>query len=201
MSGDWAAWCEQMFGDPYLVWHEGADFRRLVRTAKSDPATVERMLAAGLRGGDPVAAQSFAVLADAELAPAGSEQLLRAAIKRARAQFRVAVAVSLFRLTGDVAWAGEITPVLLRGRSWSARIDAAHALRHFPPQPEVIAALGKAVRDREYLVRNHAANTLLHYARPSKAIDSLHRRPKLFRLVASDDPAEWAQAAAKLMDF
>ena len=44
------------------------------------------------------------------------------------------------------------------------RIDAAIRLKAFPPTPDLVAAVADGVRDPEYLVRYHSANTLLRWA-------------------------------------
>jgi HEAT repeat protein len=63
-------------------------------------------------------------------------------------QYAEAPAVIASVLTGDA-----------KSTSWSTRIDAAYALRDIH-QPQVIAALGQALFDEEYLVRCNAAHAL-----------------------------------------
>ncbi len=184
----WASYRAGVFGDPYLVWHDGADFTRLLELARTEPDEVARMLPLGIRSGDPVAAQSVGVLANAGLAPAGSTGMLTGALPGARGSFRVFVACALLALTGDQAWAGEILPVLAQAPFWSDRIDAAIMLREFAPTPVLVEALGRAVTDEEYLVRHHAANTLTAWA----------GRPRDEPRIASDDPRVWRQAAEDL---
>jgi hypothetical protein len=77
---EWARWRRDIFGDPYLVWHDGPDFTALLNAGRSDPETVTRMLAAGVHDGDPLAAQSFTVLSAEGLAPDGARALLHAAV-------------------------------------------------------------------------------------------------------------------------
>lgn len=48
-DGEWTQWRREVFGDPYLVWHDGPDFAVLLAMARSDLEAVGRMLAAGVQ--------------------------------------------------------------------------------------------------------------------------------------------------------
>lgn len=190
-----------MFGDPYLVWHDGPDFRRLLTLP---PDEVAGMLPAGIAAEDPVAAQAIHALADAGRAPGGAEELLRTAAATATETFLVRVAQALHVLTGDGSWAEPIASVLASDAFWGVRIDAAMALAWFPPTPALIETLGAGVRDEEYLVRCHSANTLLRYASRAKRLNNIRdvtERPTLFAKIAGDnDPARWREAADQLTE-
>jgi HEAT repeat protein len=159
----WTAWRDDVFGDPYLVWHDGPDFRRLRKLAKAAPADVARMLAAGVAESDPVAAVAIAVLAEKGMTPEGAEALLRDAAPAATGIFLVRLAQAMFVLTGEQSWAEPIAAVLTSDAFWGVRIDAAMALADFVPAPKLVEALNEAVRDPEYLVQYHAENTLRTY--------------------------------------
>jgi hypothetical protein len=188
----WDRWRDDVFGDPYLVWHEGPDFRRLLRLP---PEEVARMLPAGIAAEDPVAALTILALADEGRPPEGSEALLRTAARAATGTFLVRVAQALRALTGDETWAEPIASVLESQEFWGVRIDAALALATFTPTVALIQTLDRGVRDPEYLVRCHSANTLRRYAGRRTDISKL----KLFEKISADDaPAKWAEAADKL---
>jgi hypothetical protein len=199
MTRDWRGWSNDVFGDPYLVWHDGPDFRRLL-TLPSDE--VARMLPIGIAAEDPVAAEAIHALADAGKTPAEAEELLRTAAAKATETFLVRVAQALYVLTGDESWAEPIASVLASNAFWSVRIDAAIALAGFPPTPALIATLGAGVRDEEYLVRCHSANTLLRYASRAKRLSNIRDvtdRPTLFAKIVSDaGPELWREAATQL---
>src|SRR5262245_54439805 len=131
MADPWTGWRNDVFGDPYMVWHDGPDFTRLIDRAATAPADVARMLTAGLEAGDPLAAQSIAALADAGLTPDGAEAALRAVVPDATESLLVRVAQALHVLTGDESWAGPIATVLTSDVFWGVRIDAATALTEF----------------------------------------------------------------------
>jgi len=193
----WAEFRREVFGDPYLVWHDGADFAELLARYRTDPGTVERMLRMGIDEGDHVAVESIGVLAHADLAPRDSVPLLESALPGAAGTMRVRLAQVLLVLTGDQCWAAEVSAVLAQGGSWSPRIDAAIALADFVPTPELARVLARAVQDDEYLVRHHAADTLLAYAGRRRDV---HHYPRLFTLIIAADPAAWQAAATKLVD-
>lgn len=178
-----------MFGDPYLVWHDGPDFRHLLSLPSRE---VARMLPAGIDAQDPVAALSILALAEQGRAPEDAETWLRAAAPAATRTFLVRVAQAMRALTGDESWARPIASVLASSEFWSVRIDAALALATFTPTAELVQDLGRAVRDPEYLVRYHSANTLAGYA--GRRVDTA-----LFRKISGEDRQAWAEAAVDLV--
>jgi hypothetical protein len=191
-AGDeWALWQRRVFGDPYLVWHDGPDFTALLEAARVDRDAVARMLAIGIERGDPLAAESFGWLARAGFARDGWSALLSAAVSTATGTLQVRLAEALHVLTLDESWGNVVASVLTTGGFWGERIDAAIALAGFAPTEELVAALARAVCDDEYLVRYHAANTLLRYA--GRAGD-IARRPALFAKIKT--PASGAAQAA-----
>jgi hypothetical protein len=199
MAGrDWSIWRNGVFGDPYLVWHDGPDFDYLLMTAEDDPDQVSTMLAEGIEAKDPLAAQSIAALAGAGIAIDGSEELLRAAVPLASGTFLVRLAEALRTLTRDQVWSGLIVSVLMSGSAdWYPRMDAAIALAGFLPTPDLVRALGQGVCDPEYLVRYHSANALLNYAGRTGEISD---DKELFGLITSDtDQTSWLTAAERLM--
>jgi hypothetical protein len=187
----WTEWRRRVFGDPYLVWHDGPYFDHLLDLAGTAPAEVTRMLAAGLDAGDPLAAQSITALAAEAKAPEESVALLRAAVPDATGTFLVRVAQALHVLTGDESWADPVASVLASDAWRGIRLDAATALADFHPTPHLIQILGEAVRDPEYLVRYHAANTLLRYAGHNTRIAD---HPDLFGKIRHPIDGETTQA-------
>lgn len=193
---EWADRRRELFGDPYLVWHDGPEFTAVVAAARADPAGLARDLAAGVRLGDPVAAQAYGVLAGHDLVPADALAVLRGALPAARGSFLVRVAEALFLITGDPGWAEPLVSVLRTGEFWGERIDAAIALHRFAPTPALVAALADGMTDQEYLVRYHAASTLLRWAGLA-ATASDH--PATFDAICQTaDPAAYRAAADRL---
>jgi hypothetical protein len=199
MSGSEPTWTDfrmEAFGDPYLVWHDGPDFRALTAQWKANRAKVEALLAAGLDQRDPLAAKAIASL---PLNLAGRRRMVALLADHLGAQpagLHLAVAEAIFRLSGDESMADEIVRVLLGAGFWSDRLDAAIALRAFRPTQTLIDALEEGVKDPDYLVRYHSSNTLLQFAglEPQITANAL-----LYDMVRSDTrPAQWASAATEL---
>lgn len=194
-DGEWQRWRRAVFGEEYQVWHDGPDFTALLAAVRADPRAVERMVRAGLVAGDPLAAQTIAHLAGEGRAPADAVSYLRTALGRADGIFRIRVAEALYVLTRDPSWAQPIVGLLTGTASEFLRLDAAIALAAFPPGPAVVEALTAAVRDREYLVRYHAANTLLRLAGDRRGIDD---HPALVRMISDGGADAWQAAADDL---
>jgi hypothetical protein len=192
----WDGFRRAVFGDPYLVWHDGADFTALLELARTDPGRVAEMVALGIDQCDYVAAQSVAALAEVYLTPADARSLLADVLSRAAGRFRAEVAVALLVVTGEQAWGSEILPVLRAESEWD-RLDAARLLARFRPTSEIVAALGMAVLDEEYLVRYHATSTLLYYA--GRAPDPPAYRELFTKITTTASPKAWRDAARELM--
>ncbi len=192
----WAAYREQSFGDPYLVWHDGPDFAEFRERFAAEPELATRMLREGIAEGDALAAQTPRELTLTDPQRAGFVEMLREALPAAPAGVRLEAGASLFALTGDPAWSAPVVDVLGSTVHWGVRIDAAIRLKAFPPTPELVAALARGARDLEYLVRYHSANTLLRWAGRTEEISD---DQDLFRLLVDEaGPEEWAVAAGRL---
>lgn len=150
-----------MFGPPYDVWHDGADFATLAAECRRDPALVERMLLAGLGEGDALAAEAVREL---PLDPAATRRFV-AALRAAPSTPAMAVEVgrSLAALTGDEVDAAAVADVLTGDAHWGVRLDAARAIASFAPTEALIQALEHGLIDADYLVRYHSANSLLRF--------------------------------------
>lgn len=193
---DWAAHRQESFGEPYMVWHDGPDFTEFADRFEQDPGLATRMLAAGIAEGDALAAQTPRELRLTDQQRAGFVRMLRDALPRAEAGVRLEAGASLFALTGDPAWSAPVVEVLGSGAFWGVRIDAAIRLKAFPPTPGLVTALARGVRDREYLVRYHSANTLLRWAGRTEEVSD---DEELFPLLVDDAGTDgWAVAAERL---
>jgi hypothetical protein len=150
----WDALRERLFGTPYEVWHDGIQEDRL---ETADPAELRAALPEGLDAGDWVAAVAVRRLGDPALLP-----LVAARLGVGGGRFAVEAARVIAELGGDreaaTAWAVEA----LGWGGWPDRLDVAMGLRHLPGAGVIEALLACVARDPEYLVRYHAAESLLH---------------------------------------
>ena len=193
----WADFRLAVFGEPYLVWHDGPDFDEIGRQYAADPAAVLALLQLGIRENDSVAAEACRHLgASAEQVPS-IVALLEASLPATYGGTRTEVAASLHALGGSAQEMGaEIAQVLRSPDHWGVRLDAARRLAAFAPTPELVAAVADGVRDEDYLVRFHSANTLLHWAGRTGDISD---DDELFGLLVDDGgPDGWAEVARRL---
>lgn len=195
MASQWSDFSRETLGDPYLVWHDGADYALLLRRWRAEPDLTERMLRAGLAQADAIAAGGVAYLAHRGADVAGFGGLLREVLPGAKGTFRIRVAQALLKLTGDQDYAGAVCDVLTGDDFWGVKIDAAMALSGFARSPVVIDALASGVKDEQYLVRRHSAQSLLTLAGRKTAIEKV---PRWWEKIRGDDPQTWRAAAAEL---
>lgn len=197
MTSAWAEFSRETFGDPYLVWHDGADFRTLLSRWQDQPVLVSEMLQSGLSEADPVAAEAIGFVAGHDADVSELVGRIRESLPQAQGTFRVRVAQALFVLTHDQDLAGPICKVLTGDGHWSEKIDAAIALNAFAPAMKVVQALAQGVQDDEYLVRRHSAQTLLTLAGRHTTIEKV---PDLWAKIRSDiDPRAWRRAGTELV--
>jgi hypothetical protein len=57
----WGAFRDAVFGDPYLVWHDGPDYAVLRQRWRDEPHAVTQVLVLGLEQHDELAAQAIAL--------------------------------------------------------------------------------------------------------------------------------------------
>lgn len=169
---------QRLFGTPYEVWHDGIQEGQL---DLADPAELRATLSEGLEAGDWVAAVAVRRLADPALLP-----LVAARLGIGGGRFAVEAARAIASLGGDrraaTAWVVEA----LGWGGWPDRLDVAMGLRHLPGEGVIEALLAAVENDPEYLVRYHAAESLLHLGGIEPTDITLH--PDVFSdLVAGAD--------------
>lgn len=196
------AWTDvrnELFGEPYMVWHDGPEFSGLRDAWRREPEALLEQLFAGMADDDPLASQS---LAELDPPPTGETlqrvvAMLEQHLPTSHPATRVQIGMALVRLTNDETWARAVAQVLDGGASfWSDQIDAAMALRRVSPTPELRTALLHGVVDPEYLVRYHSANTLRHW----NGLDGdVETDDAMFGdLTKDDDPEAWQKVAQTL---
>ena len=167
-----------------MVWHDGPDFAEFADRFAQDPVLATEMLAAGIAEGDALAAQTPRELSLTDEQRAGFVRMLTAAMPGAGAGVRVEGGATLFALTGDPGVVGA-------ARRGAGAPASSGACASTPPsgsrpsrrRPTLVAALAEGVRDPEYLVRYHSANTLLRWAGRTEEISD---DDELFGLLVDD---------------
>ena len=156
------------------------------------------MLRAGIREGDPLAAEAARHLEPSETQVPEIRALLEEELPTASGGTRSEIATSLPALGGPAEVAQHVADVLLGVEHWGVRIDAAMRLASFAPTAALVEAAAAGVRDPDYLARFHSANTLLHWAGRTGDISE---DDELFGLLVDDGgPEGWAEVARRLSD-
>jgi hypothetical protein len=176
LRADWQRWSRQNVP----IGPDGVDFAPIKKLAASEPATAERMLRLGLSLCDPIAAQAVTVTKLRALQPdlkallrepagnggsGGSTGLVRAvgapgAAAGRLAAFRVDVVRAANAVDPATDYAAYLVP-LLSDRDRNVRISAVVGARRFHKEGVTAALLDTIRRDKEHLVRYHAAQSLL----------------------------------------
>ena len=167
----------EVFGQPYDVWHDGFDPSRLIGLTGQDRADAEEMLKVGLDQRDPIAPQAIHALA-----PPWAAVALRKALAGSRGWFRIEVATALDAIAPDPALASVLVEELQGGDD---RYRAAIALRRFRGEATIEALLCAVATDADYLVRYHAAESVLAIQDQTPA--DVARHPDVFRCIV-DSP-------------
>jgi len=137
---NWDDWKEQTFGSGYMIWHDGLDTSAVTC----------------LRGQERDEALAMLRLGDAE-----SIASMKSELEKATGTSRVRLALSIHALAPDPSLARYLVDVLHSTLYWTDRIEAAIGLRHFSGPDDEQALLESVEADPEYLVRNHASESLL----------------------------------------
>nr|MDO8079258.1 HEAT repeat domain-containing protein [Candidatus Freyarchaeota archaeon] len=155
-SGNWERFYNSFFGDPYWAWHDGLDFDALHQLSPEEKEKAEELFLERVNENDTRAAVGLGELRSKKAVPR-----LRELLDKARGRELVDIAVALGEIEGDKSYAKYIIHVLKNDSWWYDRLWAARHLREFD-SPEVVEALFEAVKDPDYLVRNHACESLLY---------------------------------------
>jgi hypothetical protein len=175
---------QHLFGTPYEVWHDGIHEGQI---DLADPEELRAALPEGLEAGDWVAAVAARRLADPALLP-----LVAARLGIGGGRFAVEAARAIAELGGDREAATAWVVAALGWGGWPDRLDVAMGLRHLPGEGVVEALLAAVENDPEYLVRYHAAESLLHLGSITPTDISLY--PDIFSdLVAGADQEPTAE--------
>lgn len=155
-SREWNRFMDNYYGDPYMMWHDGIDEKSVTRLKGDERDQAEAKLIESLEEGNHYAAIGLRELRSLKAIP-HLESLLESS--RGRLAIEIAVALCVIKNTHD--YVPGILAALKRAPFWSDRMRAAIALRRFPAREVVEVLFESVARDRDYLVRNHASETLL----------------------------------------
>ena len=143
------------FGDPYMMWHDGIDSTAVCLLEGAERDQAEAMLIKSMEEGSHYAAMGLRELRSEKAVP-----LMKQMLETVSADLLIEIVIALNVIEKTTDYNAYLIQILLEYPSPYIRLNAARKLRDFPT-PEVIAALYDAVCDIDYLVRNHASESLL----------------------------------------
>lgn len=164
-------WKRQTLGSDREIWHDGLDTGALTRLSVIARQTAVAYLEYGMSLSDPHAAEAMAAMTETHR----RADILTMLERSGDAAERVQLALAAHQLAPDPTLAYELQQAL-RDADWATRIKAAIGLRHFQGHTDEAALLDAIAADPEYLVRYHAAESLLARWRVSPAELAAHRQ-------------------------
>ena len=180
-SRQWDYFMANFFGDPYMMWHDGIDPAAACILEGAERDQAEAMLINSMEEGSHYAAMGLRELRSEKAVP-----LMKKMLEKVSADLLIEIAIALNVIENTTEHNHYIITVLLEYPSPYVRLNAAQKLRNFPT-PEVIAALYDAVSDQDYLVRNHASESLLAIHGLEPMISS---QKEIFSLICTDPDPE-----------
>lgn len=176
-SRQWDYFMDNFFGDPYMMWHDGIDPKSVCGLEGAERDQAEAMLIESMQQGSYWAPMGLSELRSQKAIPVMKEML-----PSASGTLLIEIAIALNVIEDTLDYNQYILHVLRTYPSPYTRLKAAMKLRDFPT-PEVIEALFDAVNDEDYLVRNHASESLLaiHGHQPT-----ISEHKEIFKLIIVD---------------
>ncbi len=176
-SRQWDYFMDNFFGDPYMMWHDGIDPTSVCGLEGAERDQAEDMLIESMKEGSYWAPMGLRELRSEKAVPIMKEML-----PSIDGVLLVEIAIALNVIEDTLEYNQYLLQVLREYPSPYTRLKAAMKLRDFPTL-EVIEALFDAVRDEDYLVRNHASESLLaiHGLQPT-----ISEHKEIFQLIIVD---------------
>lgn len=172
------AFHEEFFGrSSYLQWHDGVDLTVLKPLRGKERVEVEEMLIEDLLAGGMWAARGLGELRSAKSLPH-----LKVIAKKGLGSEAIWAAEAIEKIEGTGTFVRVIIDNLSNAGNWGTRINAAMVLRAFP-RDDVVEALFTGMLDKDMLVRNHSAESLLaiHGLTPN-----ISKHEDIYRLLVAD---------------
>ena len=160
-----------------MMWHDGIDPSSVCGLEGAERDQAEDMLIESMKEGNYWAPMGLRELRSEKAVPIMKEML-----PSVDGVLLIEIAIALNVIEDTVEYNEYILRVLREYPSPYTRLKAAMKLRDFPT-PEVIEALFDAVNDEDYLVRNHASESLLaiHGLEPT-----ISEHKEIFKLIIVD---------------
>jgi hypothetical protein len=182
-SRQWDYFMENFFGDPYMMWHDGIDTHSVCALEGAERDQAESMLIESMVSGSHFAAMGLRELKSQRAVP-----IMKELLEKVGPDLKIQIAVALNVIDGTQEYTPFLIDVLRRNPSPYFRLHAAIELRRFPSEDSTHALFDAVSDDSDYLVRNHAAESILHIHGFEPTI-SQHR--EIFQLICTEfDPSD-----------
>jgi HEAT repeat protein len=176
---EYRQWKLETFGSDYMIWHDGLHILAVSSLTGDARENALVMLHKGVKLGDSHAADALAGMGEV-----GAVADLRAQLAQSKGEDRVRVASAIHALSPDESLANELIEVLKnQSLHWGNRMRAAIGLRQFGDSESESALLDAIEHDGDFLVRNHASESLL--ARWGVNPSSIAMHQEIFKLISS----------------
>ncbi len=180
-SRAWDYFMENFFGDPYMMWHDGINPTSAAQLEGEEREKGEQMLIDSMNEGSYWAPMGLGEMGSVKALPHLKEKLTDAFPRQL-----IEIAIALNKIENTTEYVPYIIKVLQQAGSPYDRLVAAMKLRYYTT-PDVIPALFDAVLDPDYLVRNHASESLLHlHGLPA----TISQYKEIFRLICVESRTE-----------
>jgi HEAT repeat protein len=155
-SREWENFMENYYGDSYMMWHDGIDEKSVTKLKGQEREKAEDMLLVSLEEGNHYAAKGLRELRSEKAVPFLVKNLFSGS-----GTLTIEISVALCMIKDTFDYVPHIIGVMRKHPFWSQRMYAARALRRFPSEEVVEALFETVAKDPDYLVRNHASETIL----------------------------------------
>jgi hypothetical protein len=192
-SRQWDYFMENFFGDPFMMWHDGIDASSVCSLEGAERDQAESMLIESMISGSHHAAMGLRELKSQRAVP-----IMKELLEKVGPDLKIQIVVALNIIEDTLEYTPYLVGVLRSNPSPYVRLNAAVELRRFPSKDSISALYDAVSDDPDYLVRNHASESLLHIhgLRPSI---SEHR--EIIRLICTEfdpkDKGSFAEAVKK----
>ncbi|MHA2061746.1 MAG: HEAT repeat domain-containing protein [Candidatus Sifarchaeia archaeon] len=186
-----------------MAWHDGLDVNAINSLTGEEKEEAEHLLIEALQKSNdyrPIVGLGY--LRSKKALP-----ILKEKLNHLWGKALVDAASALRKIENDDSYAENIIRVLKNDASFYNRLVAAIELRNFKT-PEVVKALFEAVKDPEYLVRNHACESLLflHGFKPEiveheEIFQNIIGSPEGDGLTTEDEIKQFDQAILQLKEL
>lgn len=182
-SRQWDYFMENFFGDPYMMWHDGIDAHSVCALEGAERDQAESMLIESM-----VSGSHHAVMGLRELKSQRAIPIMKKLLEKGDFDLKIQIAVALNVIEGTQEYTLFLIDILRHNPSSYIRLNAANELRRFPSEDSIHALFDAVSTDPDYLVRNHASESLLHIHGFEPTI-SQHR--EIFQLICTEfDPSD-----------